>query len=646
VASPKKTSAKTTKAKTPTKVVRPRLLPVLRDLDVDVFASATLNGAGLDAALIDAIGDVERDITMDGANVLSLPLLDADQEILRSELLAGPISLDLGRGGRWVYDRTRDIGGISVQDDLTTLRMWCIGSAALRGQTQPLRRSSDRMGIDGWTRLFAREVADTVALRAVVPDPGDVPPAETTSETGSASKASGHGFSAAAAAKLTVKGERATTEQLRTAEVALRVAREEKAGAKATKALIAAGIVESLLRNLSGGDRDSEGFLQVRVGIHGREIARSVERSAKAFLTRGFTGKGGAIKLTRENSTWTAGQVAQAVQGSAFPRRYDQYGKEADAIIAAWSGNGGEESSSTSSRTVSRPAQWRRGSTGKPESSWTSLDREAKRLGRRRFIALPWSSAPRLVVASDQQLIQAQPHITLSGLEDSVLVERPAIDLEGIKTLQQVELSVFTAGWVTPPGGVVELTDCGDAVDGPWLVQRIVAQDGSEQARVTLQQPTTTVQAQESASTAAGKRSGSTGSSSSRVDRVYEECLKISNAGGPYLYGGGHGPALSSLRSGQGLDCSSSCSLALERADQYKGATAIVSGDFAKSFGRAGRGSNLTVWANGEHVWIEHRGKRYWRFDTSPYGDGGRGPRVRHKPRPTAGFTARHLDGW
>ncbi len=99
------------------------------------------------------------------------------------------------------------------------------------------------------------------------------------------------------------------------------------ANPKPSLALWEAGIVESGLRNLPYGDRDSLGALQVRAGIHGRDLAMDPLRSALAFLTRGFTGAGGAIALS--HSDRSAGQVAQAVQGSAFPDRYDQAREQA-----------------------------------------------------------------------------------------------------------------------------------------------------------------------------------------------------------------------------------------------------------------------------------------------------------------------------
>lgn len=109
-----------------------------------------------------------------------------------------------------------------------------------------------------------------------------------------------------------------------------------------------------------------------------------------------------------------------------------------------------------------------------------------------------------------------------------------------------------------------------------------------------------------------------------------------------YLYGGGHGAPLDSLRTTQALDCSSSVSLALYKVGLFPEDWAWVSGTFAYGYGQPGPGQFFTVYANAEHVFVRlHKGP-YWRFDTSPHGDGGRGPQLRKLPRFTSGFTARH----
>lgn len=137
-----------------------------------------------------------------------------------------------------------------------------------------------------------------------------------------------------------------------------------------------------------------------------------------------------------------------------------------------------------------------------------------------------------------------------------------------------------------------------------------------------------------------------------RARALLEACRKFD---GSYDYGGGHGPALSVLSPHQGLDCSSSVSLALwerglmgdprTKGQKRNEKVAQVSGWF-EEYGRAGPGMYVTVHANAEHVWLEFTLPDGWfRFDTSPHGDGGRGPRVRTGKRPTSNFVVRHPPG-
>ncbi len=118
----------------------------------------------------------------------------------------------------------------------------------------------------------------------------------------------------------------------------------------------------------------------------------------------------------------------------------------------------------------------------------------------------------------------------------------------------------------------------------------------------------------------------------------------ISDQGRSYSYGAGHGGKLSSLGPSDSLDCSSSTSLALKHAGMFKGDSAFVSGDFATNWGQPGRGTEYTVWANAEHVFIQSEGSDKWRFDTGGPG-GGNGPRFWTVWRDTAGFTPRHWAG-
>jgi hypothetical protein len=114
---------------------------------------------------------------------------------------------------------------------------------------------------------------------------------------------------------------------------------------------------------------------------------------------------------------------------------------------------------------------------------------------------------------------------------------------------------------------------------------------------------------------------------------------------GDYDFGGGHGVPLSMLSVHDDLDCSSSTSLALRLAGLYDSAFAQVSGRY-ETWGAPGRGRYVTVHANDEHVWIEFTLPDGWfRFDTSPHGDGPHGPRVRTVRRGDSWFIHRHPRG-
>ncbi|MFJ7055331.1 peptidoglycan-binding protein [Streptomyces albidoflavus] len=79
-----------------------------------------------------------------------------------------------------------------------------------------------------------------------------------------------------------------------------------------------AGVVESNMNNLDCGDRDSLGVFQQRPsqGWGTPEQIMDVSYASNAFFTP-------AIKVAADNPGYTAGQVAQAVQISAYPDRYD-----------------------------------------------------------------------------------------------------------------------------------------------------------------------------------------------------------------------------------------------------------------------------------------------------------------------------------
>ena len=95
----------------------------------------------------------------------------------------------------------------------------------------------------------------------------------------------------------------------------------------------------------------------------------------------------------------------------------------------------------------------------------------------------------------------------------------------------------------------------------------------------------------------------------------------------PYQWGGGHGAAPAPI--GAHVDCSGYVS-------QILGVTPRTSGGFM-SFGKAGAGKEVTIYANQEHVFVQI-GDRF--FSTSHSNPGGGPGEV---PRPGADYMARFV---
>lgn len=111
-----------------------------------------------------------------------------------------------------------------------------------------------------------------------------------------------------------------------TAKRRLRAAAQPYTG-RVAKSLFEAMPTESGIQDLSGGDRDSTGVLQQRNngawGSGHESPATDIDQYIAAAIraNKGFSG--------------SAGQLAQAVQRSAYPGRYDQHASEAEAILGS-----------------------------------------------------------------------------------------------------------------------------------------------------------------------------------------------------------------------------------------------------------------------------------------------------------------------
>lgn len=488
-----------------------RLLPVLPEINLDLSSVFSLSGSTRAVDLQNAVSNMQLELSMSRASVLNITCEDAAHDLLRDELLGEVLALSLDPSQAshyaqdWTMDRVRGCGGVSTQGTTTTLGFWGAGEAALKAQTKTITKSSTRMNLEGFVTFLAREAAADYSLIPVVPRPGSAPPRETgttTTATGTTASTS-LGFSAANARKVTVKGQPADREQLRNIDVVLTVAARNRVSSLAVWATICANIGESQCRRTATNPTsNAKGVFQLlpsTVVAFGLDPA-DTEACAQQFLMHGYTrgknGDVGAVQFARQRPRLSPGTIASKVEGSDQGGRfYDVYANEARTIIELWSGTtlarwgtvtGPAATSTDSAATQERPSEWRRGTAKTPESSWSALFRIAQGLGRRCFV-----SAGRLVVARDQDLILAAPHMSVA-LNDPIFSETPAINQQGNQRLSTIDVTVFKGGWSAPPGAVVDMLDAGPATMA-WLVDSIRAQAGEDLMQVTLTQPTTKI---------------------------------------------------------------------------------------------------------------------------------------------------------
>lgn len=125
-----------------------------------------------------------------------------------------------------------------------------------------------------------------------------------------------------------------TAEQRNVLSTILKVGGRLGASPKALKAAVEAGLVESGLRNLNYGDRDSLGVFQQRPsqGWGSPGQVRDVEHAATQFFSRA---------IPQAGKYGNAGELAQAVQRSAYPGRYNQQSGQAASLLQGMGSDAG-----------------------------------------------------------------------------------------------------------------------------------------------------------------------------------------------------------------------------------------------------------------------------------------------------------------
>lgn len=214
-----------------------------------------------------------------------------------------------------------------------------------------------------------------------------------------------------ALSKITVKGAPASSEQKKILRRALQLADRWGAPYKAKVALVEALIVESEAKNLGSASADgygSYGVLQGRDIYHSRKDLMDPDYQIGVFLgkgrggkknPKGFTGRGNAIDLSK--SGMKSGDIAQAIEGSAYPDRYQGVQREAMRIVRELGGR--QVSSGVAPSKVSR-------------AGVSSVDPDLRAAALQQYLSQRKKPGALLALAS--------------GLDDAV-VQQPAGDVSG-----------------------------------------------------------------------------------------------------------------------------------------------------------------------------------------------------------------------
>lgn len=433
------------------------------DLDVKKLV---LNGKVVDVNVADSITGGDLTLTIEGASTFTVNIHDPELSILGSGIFNNRV-IAVMDGVVWQLVKVSKSGdGLSITFEEYTV-------ARLRKKDSPRKVYRDKMTRAQFVLQLVRELKSP-RVPVFIPELKVRQPIATSSDRQTEDqRVEDHEPGFDAKVRFTVKGEQADREQISIAERMLDVARSKKAPATAKVALIAAGIAESLLRNLTTGHSSSVGVLQLLdTHLNGSTSTkggrRDVELVTSLFLDRGFTGRGGAIALSKSDND--PASIATKVQGNRDgASTYAPYVNEARRIVSLYEGGDGSfipgEDDEDSGQAKVERYEFRRGQPGEKEDSWTAIQRLAEEVKWRAFVV-----RGRFYFVSDNRLIRAKPSYRIEPKTEGVL--NVDFDLDVGKAVETARLDVVIGRWQVLPGQVVVLDGFGPA-DGRYLVSGV-----------------------------------------------------------------------------------------------------------------------------------------------------------------------------
>lgn len=389
--------------------------------------------------------------TIGGGTNIDLQIHDRDLGFLNASLLAERWDAELdGLHFRYIGADLRDDGiGLTLKDrDI----------AVLEEQTEHLAAYRKDM-----TRArFIINAVKSVRPNAKItcPQIDEIPPVETekqgkkAAEDAKANKGKGIGD----AKHLTVKGEKATPEQIEIGERAARAIGSRNSPFRMGVATFVSLIVES------GLGLFSRNYMQMTPGTEAasKYSATVIEEAVSGFLLGYIGGEGGAIAYFHSHPDAEPFEIAQAVQKSGAglasngQANYGPWVGEAREWVEAF--EGGEFSAAGASREVVEPYKFELCAEEEGEKAdanwWEGIKRLAKEVNWRAF----WV-AGRFFFIDEIELFRQAVRLAIdretpgiTSVTGKFRHNRPGTDLT---------IEAFASKWKVPPGGVITLADYG-----------------------------------------------------------------------------------------------------------------------------------------------------------------------------------------
>lgn len=473
-----------------------------KDLDLAKLTIYLKSVIKLDS--IDRVTDITVARTIEGASTITVYLSDYDRAILRSGLLNN--RLDIQVDGLWwrlvkVKKTGNDLALTFEDRDIAILRTYnklklVHRKNATRAEfivnllrevkeyripyvipelhvVQPIVKTEDiGTALDLELAKAGGLSADTNTVTA-----NPLPGVEQTLARGVAKRNAG----------LTVKGREMTKAQIAIANTVIHVGQSMSVRRKVIVTAIMVAIVESTMSNPSGGDLDSVGTFQQRTSWGSLEERSDVATAARLYYLR-------ADKLDKLDPNLPYGDLAQDIQVSAFPDRYNLYRTEAERIVSAYGLPGGDsEGSASSSNQMGqldltgpdyiyyRGKPSNAGKAWTKENSWDCIQRLAADVQWRAFFV-----SGVFYFLSEDDLFKSKPIATITEFSDGVEVLDGDYDIG--KKSAALTLQARVGTWLVPPGDVIVLKDMGP-MNGRWLVNTYERSLFNSLATITLKKP-------------------------------------------------------------------------------------------------------------------------------------------------------------